>query len=67
MKKYYCLDKKYEKKINNIQKDVDLTLKFFDGEDKCIIKAIIDRKGKTTQSEIFKDTDKFLNKHIEKI
>jgi uncharacterized membrane protein len=53
---YYFISEKYEKKITKMHKDANLTLRFFDGEDKSIIKAIIDRKGKTTQSEIAKDT-----------
>ena len=53
---YYFISEKYEKKITKIHKDANLTLRFLEGEEKCIVKAIIERKGKTTQAEIFKDT-----------
>ena len=53
---YYFISEKNEKKITKIHKDVNLTLRFFDGEDKCIIKSIVDCKGKITQSKLAKDT-----------
>jgi len=53
---YYFISEKYEKKITKMHKHASLTLRFFDGEEKCIIKAIIDRKGKTTQAKLAKDT-----------
>jgi GTP-sensing pleiotropic transcriptional regulator CodY len=52
---YYFISEKYEKQITKIQKDATLTLKFLGGEEKAIIKSILNHKGKTTQSEIAKD------------
>lgn len=53
---YYFISEKYEKKITKIHKDVNLTLRFFDGEEKSVMKAIIDRDGRITQSILAKDT-----------
>ena len=53
---YYFISEKYERRITKIHKDVNFTLRFFDGEEKCIIKSIIDHKGKMTQSQLAKDT-----------
>lgn len=55
---YYFISEKYEKQITKIQKDVTLTLKFLEGEEKAIIKSILNHEGKTTQSEIAKDIGK---------
>ena len=52
---YYFISEKYEKQITKIQKDATLTLKFLDGEEKAIVKSILDHEGKTTQSEIARD------------
>ena len=53
---YYFISEKYEKKIIKMHKDVSLTLRFLEGEERCIIKSIIDRNGRTTQTNIAKDT-----------
>jgi len=53
---YYFISEKYERRIIKMHKDANLTLRFFDGEEKCIIKSIIDHKGKMTQSQLAKDT-----------
>ncbi len=53
---YYFISEKYEKKISKMQKDVNLTLKFLEGEEKAIINSIINRKGQSTQSNIVRDT-----------
>lgn len=53
---YYFISEKYEKKITKIQKEVEITLRFLEGEEKCIINCIINKKGKITQSEIAKNS-----------
>jgi len=53
---YYFISEKYEKKITKMQKDISLTLKFLDSEEKSIMTSILYHKGKATQSEIARDT-----------
>ncbi|MGM5483601.1 MAG: helix-turn-helix transcriptional regulator [Nanobdellota archaeon] len=53
---YYFISEKYEKKITRLHKDLNLTLKFLEGEEKYIMRCIIEDKGKTTQSRIVKKT-----------
>lgn len=53
---YYFISEKYEKKITRMHKDVSLTLKFLNGEEKLIVNSILNHKGKITQSEIAKNT-----------
>ena len=54
---YYFISEKYEKKITNIQKNANLSLKFLDGEsEKLIVNSIIKNNGETFQSQIVKDT-----------
>ncbi len=53
---YYFISEKYEKQIIKIQKDVTSTLKFLNREEQMIVKSILNHKGKTTQSEITRDT-----------
>lgn len=53
---YYFISGRYEKRITKIHKDISLTLRFLEGEERCIVKSIIDRAGRTTQSNIAKDT-----------
>jgi uncharacterized membrane protein len=53
---YYFISEKYEKKITKMQKDASLTLKFLEREEKAIMTSILNHKGKTTQSEIARDT-----------
>jgi uncharacterized membrane protein len=53
---YYFISEKYEKKIIKMQKDANLLLKFLESEERLIIKSILNHGGKTTQSEIVKET-----------
>jgi len=53
---YYFISEKYEKKIVKIHHDVNLTLKFLEGNERAIIKSLISHKGELTQSEIAKET-----------
>lgn len=53
---YSFISEKYEKRITKIQKEAGVTLRFLEGEEKCIINCIINKKGKTTQSEIARDS-----------
>jgi len=53
---YYFISEKYEKKITKMHKDISLTLKFLEGEEKSIVNSILSNKGKITQSEIAKNT-----------
>ena len=53
---YYFISEKYEKKIVKIHKDVSLTLNFLEGDEKIILKSILARQGKTTQSYLANDT-----------
>ncbi len=53
---YYFISEKYQKKIDRIHKDVNLTLRFLEGEERAIVNSIIDRKGKINQSDLVKDT-----------
>ena len=53
---YYFITEKYEKKITKMHKDASLTLRFFDGEERTIIKFLVDHGGSTTQSVLAKDT-----------
>jgi len=53
---YYFISDKYERKITKIHKDASKTLNFLDGEEKTIVRSIINRKGEITQSAIAKDT-----------
>jgi len=53
---YYFISEKYEKKITRMHKDLTLTLKFLESEEKSIVNSILDHKGKITQSEIAKNT-----------
>lgn len=53
---YYFISEKYEKKIVKIHKDITLTLRFLDGEEKSIVNSIIEKKGKIKQSDIAKNT-----------
>ena len=54
---YYFISEKYEKKIVKIHKDVSLTLNFLEGDEKIILKSILARQGKTTQSDLVNDTN----------
>ncbi len=53
---YYFISEKYEKKIIKMQKEVNLTLRFLEKEEKAIVSVILNNGGKITQSEIFKET-----------
>jgi predicted transcriptional regulator len=53
---YYFISEKYQKKIDRIHKDVNLTLRFLEGEERAIVNSIISRKGKINQSDLVKDT-----------
>jgi len=53
---YYFISEKYEKKIIKIHHDVNLTLKFLEGNERAIINSLISHKGELTQSEIAKET-----------
>jgi len=53
---YYFISEKYEKKIVKIHKDVSLTLRFLEGEERAIMNALITNNGELTQSEIAKKT-----------
>jgi uncharacterized membrane protein len=53
---YYFISDKYEKKINRMHKDLSITLKFLDGEEKLIVSSILNHKGRITQSEMKKNT-----------
>lgn len=53
---YYFISEKYEKKITKIHKDVSLTLRFLDGEERVIVSAIIKSSGELTQSDIARNT-----------
>jgi len=53
---YYFISEKYEKKIVKIHRDVNLTLKFLEGDERIIINSLINHKGELTQSEIAKET-----------
>jgi uncharacterized protein YneF (UPF0154 family) len=53
---YYFISEKYEKKIVKIHHDVNLTLKFLEGDERAIIKSLISHNGELTQSEIGKET-----------
>ncbi len=54
---YYFISEKYEKKIVKIRRDAGVILKFLDKEEKLIINSLLKHKGKTTQSDISKDTN----------
>lgn len=54
---YYFISEKYEKKIVKIHRDAGVILKFLDKEEKLIINSLLKHKGKTTQSDISKDTN----------
>lgn len=53
---YYFISEKYEKKIVKMQRNATFTLKFLDGEEKSVMNSILNYNGKTTQSEIARNT-----------
>ncbi len=53
---YYFISERYEKKMFNMQKNVDHAAKLLDGGQKNVFKVILQKKGVTTQSEIVKKT-----------
>jgi DNA-binding MarR family transcriptional regulator len=54
---YYFISEKYEKKIDKIQKNFDITLDFLDLDEKKILSELILNKGKITQSNLSKNLD----------
>ncbi|MGM5481242.1 MAG: DUF7343 domain-containing protein [Nanobdellota archaeon] len=53
---YYFIAEKYEKKITRIHNDSTATLKFLDTDTRQLLKAIIEKKGKTTQAALVQTT-----------
>lgn len=53
---YYFISEKYEKKLTKMHKDASLTLRFLEGDEKSILKSILERNGQTTQVRISRDT-----------
>jgi hypothetical protein len=53
---YYIISEKYEKKITMIHRDANATLNFLESEERKIIRSIINKGGKSTQSEIVQNT-----------
>jgi len=53
---YYFISEKYEKKITKIHKDVSMTLRFLEEDERSIMNFLINKNGESTQSEIAKGT-----------
>lgn len=53
---YYFISDKYERKIVKIHKDVGLTLRFLEGDEKLIMASLIRNNGECTQACMVKET-----------
>lgn len=53
---YYFISEKYEKRLGKLHKDLSSTYKFLNPEQRAVLKSIVSKEGKTTQSDIVKQT-----------
>ncbi len=53
---YYFISEKNQKKISKLNKNIDITLNFLDPDMRKVVRAIIEKGGEISQSNIVKDT-----------
>ncbi len=53
---YYFISERYEKKIIKIHKDVSITLRFLEGDERLIMSSLVRNNGECTQSCITKES-----------
>ena len=70
---YYLLSSKFVKERKEYSKDINITLRFLNNDERKIVETIINNKGEINQSELIKNTginkvkvSRLLNKLIER-